>query len=74
MGGEGAGLEITAGGKNSFRLAALPADGLTGGYFHLDQPKAPAGIRPVELGVATIEHFIAICPWLELREHTRAHV
>ena len=35
MGGEGADLEISEGGKTSAWLAMLPADGPTGGYFHL---------------------------------------
>jgi NAD(P)-dependent dehydrogenase (short-subunit alcohol dehydrogenase family) len=38
MGGEGADLDISEGGKTSAWLATLPADGPTGGYFHLDQP------------------------------------
>jgi NAD(P)-dependent dehydrogenase (short-subunit alcohol dehydrogenase family) len=37
MGGENATLEVSEGGKTSARLATLPADGPTGGYFHLDQ-------------------------------------
>jgi NAD(P)-dependent dehydrogenase (short-subunit alcohol dehydrogenase family) len=35
MGGEGADLEISEGGKTSVWLAMLPEDGPTGGYFHL---------------------------------------
>jgi len=35
MGGEGADLEISEGGKTSAWLAMLPDDGPTGGYFHL---------------------------------------
>src|SRR5271163_1499964 len=38
MGGEGATLDISEGGKTSAWLAMLPADGPTGGYFHLGQP------------------------------------
>ena len=37
MGGPKAMLEQSEGGKTSVRLANLPADGPTGGYFHLDQ-------------------------------------
>jgi len=37
MGGEGADLDISEGGKTSAWLATLPAEGPTGGYFHLDQ-------------------------------------
>jgi NAD(P)-dependent dehydrogenase (short-subunit alcohol dehydrogenase family) len=37
MGGEGAALEISEGGKTSAWLATLPADGPTGGFFHLQQ-------------------------------------
>ena len=37
MGGEGADLEISEGGKTSAWLATLPEDGPTGGYFHLGQ-------------------------------------
>ena len=37
MGGEGADLDISEGGKTSAWLATLPADGPTGGYFHLGQ-------------------------------------
>jgi NAD(P)-dependent dehydrogenase (short-subunit alcohol dehydrogenase family) len=33
MGGEGASLEISEGGKTSAWLATLPADGPTGGYY-----------------------------------------
>jgi len=35
MGGSAAPLEISEGGKTSVELATLPADGPTGGYFHL---------------------------------------
>jgi NAD(P)-dependent dehydrogenase (short-subunit alcohol dehydrogenase family) len=38
MGGEGADLEISEGGKTSAWLAMLPDDGPTGGYFHMGQP------------------------------------
>ena len=38
MGGEGASLEISEGGKTSAWLATLPADGPTGGFFHLGKP------------------------------------
>ena len=38
MGGEGADLEISEGGKTNAWLATLPLDGPTGGYFHLGQP------------------------------------
>jgi NAD(P)-dependent dehydrogenase (short-subunit alcohol dehydrogenase family) len=37
MGGEGADLDISEGGKTSALLATLPADGPTGGYFHMGQ-------------------------------------
>ena len=37
MGGEGADLDVSEGGKTSAWLATLPADGPTGGYFHLGQ-------------------------------------
>ena len=37
MGGEGANLEISEGGKTSAMLATLPADGPTGGFFHMGQ-------------------------------------
>jgi NAD(P)-dependent dehydrogenase (short-subunit alcohol dehydrogenase family) len=37
MGGEGATLEISEGGKTSAWLATLPADGPTGGFFHMQQ-------------------------------------
>ncbi len=36
MGGEGAQLEIVDGAKTSVRLATLPEDGPTGGYFHMN--------------------------------------
>jgi len=35
LGGEGAPMEIVDGAKTSVRLATLPDDGPTGGYFHL---------------------------------------
>jgi NAD(P)-dependent dehydrogenase (short-subunit alcohol dehydrogenase family) len=35
MGGEGAMMEIEDGAKTSVELATLPADGPTGGYFHM---------------------------------------
>ena len=38
LGGAGALLEISEGGKTSVQLATLTADGPTGGYFHLGQP------------------------------------
>lgn len=38
MGGEGANLDISEGGKTSAWLATLPPDGPTGGFFHLQQP------------------------------------
>lgn len=38
MGGEFANLDISEGGKTSAWLATLPADGPTGGYFHMGQP------------------------------------
>jgi len=38
MGGVGADLDVSEGGKTSAWLATLPADGPTGGYFHLGQP------------------------------------
>ena len=38
MGGPNAPLELSEGGKTSVELATLPADGPTGGYFHLGQP------------------------------------
>jgi NAD(P)-dependent dehydrogenase (short-subunit alcohol dehydrogenase family) len=37
MGGESAPMEISEGGKTSAALATLPADGPTGGYFHMGQ-------------------------------------
>ncbi len=37
MGGASAPMAIIDGAKTSVRLATLPADGPTGGYFHLDQ-------------------------------------
>jgi NAD(P)-dependent dehydrogenase (short-subunit alcohol dehydrogenase family) len=38
MGGEFADLDISEGGKTSAWLATLPANGPTGGYFHMGQP------------------------------------
>jgi NAD(P)-dependent dehydrogenase (short-subunit alcohol dehydrogenase family) len=38
LGGEGAQMEIVDGAKTSVLLATLPADGPTGGYFHLGKP------------------------------------
>ena len=38
MGGPNAPLEVSEGGKTSVELATLPADGPSGGYFHLGQP------------------------------------
>jgi NAD(P)-dependent dehydrogenase (short-subunit alcohol dehydrogenase family) len=37
MGGPQAAMELSEGGKTSVELATLPADGPTGGYFHLGQ-------------------------------------
>ena len=37
MGGEGADLDVSEGAKTSVWLATLPADGPTGGYFHMKQ-------------------------------------
>jgi NAD(P)-dependent dehydrogenase (short-subunit alcohol dehydrogenase family) len=37
MGGEGADLDISDGGKTSAALATLPSDGPTGGYYHMGQ-------------------------------------
>ncbi len=37
MGGPGAQLEVSEGGKTSVQLAMLPDDGPTGGHFHLGQ-------------------------------------
>jgi NAD(P)-dependent dehydrogenase (short-subunit alcohol dehydrogenase family) len=37
MGGEGADLDISEGGKTSSWLATLPEDGPTGGYFHMGE-------------------------------------
>jgi NAD(P)-dependent dehydrogenase (short-subunit alcohol dehydrogenase family) len=37
MGGENASLEISEGGKTSAWLATLPADGPTGGFFHMQE-------------------------------------
>jgi NAD(P)-dependent dehydrogenase (short-subunit alcohol dehydrogenase family) len=38
MGGPGAMLEISEGGKTSVQLATLPDDGPTGGFFHMGKP------------------------------------
>jgi NAD(P)-dependent dehydrogenase (short-subunit alcohol dehydrogenase family) len=38
MGGEHAPMELSEGGKTSAALATLPADGPSGGYFHLGKP------------------------------------
>ena len=38
MGGPNAPMEIAEGGKTSAQLATLPADGPTGGFFHLGEP------------------------------------
>lgn len=38
MGGEGADLDSSEGGKTSAWLATLPVNGPTGGYFHMGQP------------------------------------
>jgi len=38
MGGPGAIMELADGAKTSAALALLPADGPTGGYFHMGQP------------------------------------
>jgi hypothetical protein len=37
LGGAGANLDITEGGKTSVQLATLSANGPTGAYIHLDQ-------------------------------------
>jgi NAD(P)-dependent dehydrogenase (short-subunit alcohol dehydrogenase family) len=37
MGGSAAPIEVSEGGKTSVMLATLPADGPTGGYFHLGE-------------------------------------
>ena len=37
MGGEGAQMELPDGAKTSVQLATLPADGPTGGYFHMGE-------------------------------------
>jgi NAD(P)-dependent dehydrogenase (short-subunit alcohol dehydrogenase family) len=37
MGGEGAQMEIGDGAKTSVELATLPADGPSGGYFHMGE-------------------------------------
>lgn len=37
MGGSDAPMDVEYGAKTSVRLATLPADGPTGGYFHLDE-------------------------------------
>ncbi|HWT65988.1 MAG TPA: SDR family NAD(P)-dependent oxidoreductase, partial [Terracidiphilus sp.] len=38
MGGDSAPMELSEGAKTSAALATLPADGPTGGFFHLGQP------------------------------------
>lgn len=38
MGGAEAPMEVSEGGKTSVQLATLPADGPTGGFFHLGEP------------------------------------
>jgi NAD(P)-dependent dehydrogenase (short-subunit alcohol dehydrogenase family) len=38
MGGDQAPMELSEGGKTSAALATLPADGPSGGYFHLGKP------------------------------------
>jgi NAD(P)-dependent dehydrogenase (short-subunit alcohol dehydrogenase family) len=38
MGGAAAPMEVAEGGKTSVRLATLPDDGPTGGFFHLGEP------------------------------------
>jgi NAD(P)-dependent dehydrogenase (short-subunit alcohol dehydrogenase family) len=38
MGGLSAPMEVSEGSRTSVELATLPADGLTGGYFHLGHP------------------------------------
>ncbi len=38
MGGEEAPIEVSEGGRTSAQLATLPAEGPTGGFFHLGQP------------------------------------
>jgi NAD(P)-dependent dehydrogenase (short-subunit alcohol dehydrogenase family) len=38
MGTEAAPMEIPEGAKTSVELATLPADGPTGGFFHLGKP------------------------------------
>ena len=38
MGGDQAPMELSDGGKTSAALATLPADGPSGGYFHMGQP------------------------------------
>ncbi len=38
MGGPGATMDLAEGAKTSAALALLPADGPTGGYFHMGQP------------------------------------
>jgi NAD(P)-dependent dehydrogenase (short-subunit alcohol dehydrogenase family) len=38
MGGPGATMELSDGSKTSTQLATLPADGPTGGFFHLGKP------------------------------------
>ena len=38
LGGPNAPMAVSEGGKTSAQLATLPADGPTGGFFHLGQP------------------------------------
>jgi NAD(P)-dependent dehydrogenase (short-subunit alcohol dehydrogenase family) len=38
MGGDAAPMELSEGGKTSAQLATLPADGPSGGFFHMGQP------------------------------------
>ncbi len=38
MGGQEAPMEVAEGGRTSVQLATLPAEGPTGGYFHLGEP------------------------------------
>ena len=37
MGGKDAHLEVSEGAKTAVRLATLPDDGPTGGYFHMEK-------------------------------------
>ena len=38
LGGSGAPLDVQEGARTAVRLALLPADGPTGGYFHDEEP------------------------------------